>query len=79
MVVYSGSCFHTVKWEKPISESGVAWPTPDPLTLGVNEVMIDGKLETITATSGQKQYLIVEPGDYPANMNEALKRGLGHR
>lgn len=79
MPVYSGSCFHSVRWEQPIAESGVAWPTPDPITLDVNEVYIDGKLETITATSGQKQYAQVEPGDYPGTMLEASLRGSYRR
>jgi len=43
---------------------------PDPVTLGVTEVVIDGKKEVITATSGVQQYTIVEADAYPLDAAE---------
>jgi hypothetical protein len=47
---------------------------PDPVVLPVNYPIIDGKIEEVTATSGQLQYLIVEPGDYPLDQTDRDKR-----
>lgn len=38
---------------------------PDPVTLGVTSMVVDGKTIDITATSGVEQYVIVDPGEYP--------------
>lgn len=43
---------------------------PDPVELPVNYPIIDGKVVEVTATSGQLQYMIVEPGDYPQNATD---------
>ena len=47
---------------------------PDPITLGVTEMIIDGKLVEITATSGTEQYALIEPGDYPSDAEERQAR-----
>lgn len=47
---------------------------PDPVVLSTNYPIIDGKVEEVTATSGQLQYLIVEPGDYPLNQSDRDRR-----
>ena len=43
---------------------------PDPVELPVNYVTIDGKVTEIVATSGQLQYVIVGPGDFPLNQSD---------
>ena len=50
---------------------------PPPIVLGVTEVIVDGKVETVTATSGALQYVIVRPGDFPLDqMARERRRGV---
>lgn len=59
-----GAAFHYISQGEAVSTSG-GGIIPDPVVLDVNEILVDGQLVEITATSGALQYLIVEPGDYP--------------
>jgi hypothetical protein len=47
---------------------------PDPVILGETEIILDGKKEVITATSGQEHYVVVEPGDYPTDADGRQQR-----
>lgn len=60
----SGSAFHylTNSGARSTPYGGVI---PCPIELGVSYPIIDGKKETVTATSGELLYLVVNPGDYP--------------
>jgi hypothetical protein len=64
MPVLSGSAFHFLT-NSGIFSTPYGGIIPDPVELPVSQVYVDGKLIEVTATSGQLQYLIVEPGDYP--------------
>jgi hypothetical protein len=70
-----GAAFHYMINGEEVSSSG-GGIIPDPVVLDVNQVLVDGQLTEITATSGELQYLIVEPGDFPLDaMGRELRRG----
>lgn len=75
MPAISGSAFHFVLSNGDVESSTYGGILPDPIVLGVTEQIVDGKLETITATSGVEQYIIVDPGDYPTTEEERFRRG----
>jgi hypothetical protein len=46
----------------------------EPEVLGVTEVLIDGKIVEVTATSGVEQWVRKDPEDYPSNDYERQRR-----
>lgn len=68
-----GSAFHFMT-NSGVLSTPYGGIIPDPITLGESEVMIDGQKVIVSGTVGQKQYLIVEPGDYPMTEDARRKR-----
>jgi len=49
---------------------------PDPVTLGPVQLYIDGNKTLITATSGQIQYVYIDPEEYPSDeQSRKARRG----
>jgi hypothetical protein len=69
----SGSAFHFLT-HSGSNSSHYGGILPDPLPLEPQEVMTISGYATNVAVSGQLQYNIVEPGDYPTSQDERERR-----
>ena len=71
----SGYAIHFLNTAGAVQSSDLGGILPDPIELGNSTVVVDGRVEETTSTSGQLQYMIVQPGDYPVDAEERFRRG----